>query len=304
MKPRIIRLRLLLLILFLFYCGCTTSAPDRERPKWIDGPTRTVDNGYIVYIGTGEEIADSQAQLAAEGLAIQDLANECSFIPKGTRVEDRYSEKLNNTYKAYAKIAIEVSACDEAAKITDPNEVKSMASQPFTEELQRFEDSIQGHSDEVVDADVPEKQLTRPEGAQFSSEDHYYMARQYIVYQNQAVILAAPGYYAPGTPAYVNYTTHVRPVIMGVQSYSAQNPQVRNNPRTWSTMASQLRVTRPQSFNPNSRPYGNRSLRPPQSPSTNRGHWGRSPSPRPRPPTGGRGYGRRRGRGSNGDGNP
>lgn len=100
-------MKYLLAIIFLFYCGCS-SEPSREKPTWVDGPTRVVDNGYIVYIGTGEEVTDDRAQLAAEGLAIQDLANECSFIPKGTRVEDRYSEKQKNTYKAYAKVAIEV----------------------------------------------------------------------------------------------------------------------------------------------------------------------------------------------------
>ncbi len=278
-------MKYLLALTFLFYCGCS-SAPEREKPTWVDGPTRIVDNGYVVYIGTGEEISDNQAQLAAEGLAIQDLANECSFIPKGTRVEDRYSEKQKNTYKAYAKIAIEVSVCDEAAKLTDPNDIKNMANQPFTEELKKYEDSLQDNRDEVVDAEIPAE--GSPEGGGISSSNHYFMARQYVVYQNQAVILAPAGYYAAGSPAYVTYTTNVRPVIMHVQTYAAQNPQIKASPATWSTVARQVRSEHPQSFRQAN--GGARSVRPPPG----RGNYGRG-RPRPNyPQGGGKGYGRRR----------
>lgn len=138
----------------------------------------------------------------------------------------------------------------------------------FTEELKKFEDSLQDNRDEVVDADIPAEGSGG--GGGISSSNHYFMARQYVVYQSQAVILAPAGYYAVGTPAYVTYTTHVRPVIMNVQTYASANPQIRTSPQTWSSVASQVRAERPQSFN-QAHNGGARPLRPPPG----RGNYGR-----------------------------
>ena len=54
----------------------------QPKPAWVTQPTRTVDNGYIVYVGSAEDTGADRAQLKAESAAVEDLANECSLYPK------------------------------------------------------------------------------------------------------------------------------------------------------------------------------------------------------------------------------
>jgi hypothetical protein len=252
--------------------NCSSDPPAREKPDWISQPTRVVDNGYIVYIGSGEEVSADQAELAAEGMAIQDLANECAFIPKGTRVEDRFSEKQKNTYKAYAKVAIEIQICDQAQKTVNPADIKNLASLPFTEELKRFQDNIQNNSDEVVDSGVEAPQVAQGGSSGGSSGGiqsgvHFFVVRQYVAYQNQVVILSPPTYYAPGSPEAVTYANRVVPVRENLQTYAQQNPAIAKSPQTWSSVAPQARAQHPQAFSNRSRPQNRQGgVRPPSRP--------------------------------------
>ena len=97
------------IFIFLVVAGCATESSDRpfSVPEWTKAPTRTVDNGYIVYIGSGEDSAKDRASFKAEGAALQDLANECSFVPKGTRLEDRFDKVEGSLHESYAKVAVE-----------------------------------------------------------------------------------------------------------------------------------------------------------------------------------------------------
>ena len=84
--------------LVLFALGGCATAP--TLPDWTSEPARVVDNGYIVYTGSGLESDPNTAQFVAEGTAIQDLANECSFVPKGARVEDHFVLKVKDGFEA------------------------------------------------------------------------------------------------------------------------------------------------------------------------------------------------------------
>src|SRR6202042_1536036 len=103
-------------------------------------PTRTVDNGYIVYVGAVEDISSERAQFKAEGLALEDLANECSMIPKGTRIEDRYMAKGDHDSTAYVKLALEFQECDQARHAVNPDDIRKVANVAFTDQLKKYQD--------------------------------------------------------------------------------------------------------------------------------------------------------------------
>jgi hypothetical protein len=106
-------MRITLLISTILLTACS-SAP--KAPEWTQHPTREVDGGYIVYIGVGEASNPERAQFKAEGQALEDLANECTMIPKGTRIEDRFVEKNDHFSKAYVKLALEFQECEQASR--------------------------------------------------------------------------------------------------------------------------------------------------------------------------------------------
>ncbi len=122
-------------ILILTACS---SKPLADAPSWTKTPSRTVEGGYIVYLGTGEDSNLERSMFLAESMALQDLANECSFVPRGARVEDHYSEKAIYTHMSFAKVAVEFQDCDEAKKVTDPEKIKLLANSGFTEEIKRY----------------------------------------------------------------------------------------------------------------------------------------------------------------------
>jgi hypothetical protein len=222
--------------------GCAT-AP--SLPDWTSEPARAVDNGYIVYTGSGQEGDPNEAQLAAEGTAIQDLANECSFVPKGARVEDHFRLKTKDGFEAYARVAVDFETCESAQHAVQPDEIKKLASAPFADELKRYQDLI-GAPSAVVSAGGSAQNPGEP--PVMANDEDYFLARQYVFYQKQVVILAPPGAYAPGSVETQVYLSRVAPVIRPMQAYYAQNPRLRSTPTTWSAVEPQVRRRYPHAF--------------------------------------------------------
>lgn len=244
--------------------GCA-SAP--ALPDWTSQPARVVDNGYIVYTGSGLEGDPGAAQLAADGTAIQDLANECSFVPKGARVENQFRVKAKGGFEAYASVAVDFQTCEEAQQAVQPADIKKLASAPFTDELRRYQELIDNAS-EVVSAGGSAENAA-PQSAQnpaappvVSNDVDFFLARQYVFYQKQVVILSPPGAYAPGSYETQVYLRNVTPVIRPMQVYYARNPRLRSTPATWSVFEPKVRRRYPRAFRtpiqrvrPHIRPY-------------------------------------------------
>jgi hypothetical protein len=222
--------------------GCAT-AP--TVPDWTTEPARSVDNGYIVYTGSGQEPDPNEAQLAAEGTAIQDLANECSFVPKGARAENHFRVKTKDGFEAYASVAVDFQTCEEAQHALQPEEIRNLASSPFMDELKRYQELI-GNPSEPVSAAASAQNPGAPPAV--ASDVDFFYARQYVFYQKQAVIFAPPGAYAPGSVETQAYLGRVTPVIRPMQAYYAQNPRLRSAPTTWSAVEPQVRQRYPRAF--------------------------------------------------------
>ncbi len=236
-----------LLALAVLLGGCAT-AP--SLPDWTSEPARVVDNGYIVYTGSGQEGDPNEAQLAAEGTAIQDLANECSFVPKGARVEDHFRLKGKDGFEAYARVAVDFQTCTDAQQTLQPEEIRKLASAPFTDELKRYQDLI-GAPPVVVGVGGAAQNPGAP--PVMGNDEDFFLARQYVFYQKQIVILAPPGAYAPGSFETRAYLSSVTPVIRPMQAYYARNPRLRSAPTTWSKVEPQVRQRYPRAFRAPSR---------------------------------------------------
>lgn len=235
--------------------GACASAP--IAPEWIHSPTRAVDNGYIVYIGTGGGPNQENAEFKAEGMALEDIANECSFIPKGTRVEDRYNEKGEHDFTAWVKVALEFQECDQASKTTEPLEIKRLANASFTAQMKRYQDFNETGetpaSDELTVLTPPTSIAPAPARASdWSEATHFYVIRQYVAYQNEVVILSRPSAYQPGSPEAKVYTTRMQRPQQQIQKAIAGDPQLKSAPQPWSAMADRPKITRPKVLEPKS----------------------------------------------------
>jgi len=230
-------------------------AAPAKAPAWIHQPTRSVDNGYIVYVEHADGPNLEKAQFKAEGMALEDIANECSIIPKGTRVEDRYSEKKSAEsqgwagFDAYAKIALEFQTCDEGSKAVEPEQIRKLASTPFTEELQRFQQfdetgEIPSQA-ETASIEPPEQIAPAPVASSTGGSGQFYVFRQYVAYQKQIVVLSPPTAYAPGSPQAAQFASTVTPAVHQVQTMAIANPTYRTNPTPWSKIPDRPTSMRP-----------------------------------------------------------
>jgi hypothetical protein len=236
----------------IFLLGCH-SEPKRTGPDWVYEPTRIVDNGYIVYVGKGQFSYEDRAQFKAEGLALEDLANECSLIPKGTRIEDRYSEQLEKETVTYVKIGVEFQECIDAQKTVDPIAIKKIASVNFAEQLKKYQDLEEtGEMPEKTEgyevlpmADVPPAPAQNPN---WSSSVHFYAVRQYVAYQKEVVILSPPTAYAPQSVETQHFVSAVQPATNQLQVMEQKDPSLKSQPKTWSQIQDRPKVQRPQNL--------------------------------------------------------
>ncbi len=251
-------------ISMLLACSSKETKPNGP-PSWTQQPTRTIDNGYIIYVGRGESGTTENAEFKASGVALEDLANECSMVPKGTRVEDRFAETTTTGIIAYTKIGVEFQTCDQASKAVDPDLIRKLASEPFTQEVRRYQEFEEtGTAPKTTDlaaAEPPEEIQPPPLIASSSvggsapngggnSSVQFYAVRQYVSYQKQIVILSPSYAYAPGSTRANQFNAVMTPAVNEVQTAQLTNPNLRTNPTPWSAVPNRPVMPRPLALRP------------------------------------------------------
>lgn len=234
------------------FMGCSsssTSSEDRAPPRWIQQSTRTVDQGYIVYVAVAEDRSIERAFFKAESQAIEDIANECSFPPKGSRLEDRFDDTVGILHRVYVKMALTYEECDAAQQASNPEKVRELASIPMTEELKRYQDLVEtenGDSQEVASADSTGSGDGSVSNVGAASTIHtsgqYFVARQQVAYMKEVVILSPPGAYPPGAPRTIEWSRNVSTVSQQVHNYNQEHPEIRSSSNSWSGYRSQTHV--------------------------------------------------------------
>jgi hypothetical protein len=239
-------------VIWLAFASCSSGKPNEsDAPAWVHQPARTVDGGYIVYVGTGEDRVLERSRFKAEGMALQDVANECSFPPKGTRTETYFDEVDAGVHRSYAKVAVEFQDCEAAKTAVEPEAVRKLANVAQTEEIKRYQEMVDSPEPEEVQG-LPVASNGTP-GQPIGGDTQFFVVRQQIWYAKQVVILSPPGYYVAGTPQYTVYTRAVAPATASVINYQAVHPQVQTWPRTFSTSRPNWVAHQSTAL----RPYGN-----------------------------------------------
>ena len=218
--------------------GCSSPPPPaREMPAWVNGPARTVDGGYIVFVGSGEDHSSDHAATKAEGAALQDLANECSLIPLGTRLEDRATKSEGALRTAYAKVAVEFEVCEEAKHARTPERVRQVANVAMTEQLKRYQDLVDEPTQVAVLDEGPPLPAAPTAGAppppRINDDFQYFVVRQQVAYEKQMVVLSPPTAFAPGSVESQQFAGRINASQPSLSSYEAAHPKPRASAATW-----------------------------------------------------------------------
>lgn len=248
------------------------SEPKKSAPEWTRQPTRVVDGVYVVYVGSAAAPSAERASFKAEGVALEDLANECSLLPKGTRVEDRYSEVGTHETVAYVKVAVEFQDCESGRAALSPEAIRAIANVPFTEQLKRYQDlSETGEmppAGAVAAVEPPAVSEPAPvRDARVSETTHFYVVRQYVTYQKELVVLAPPTAYAPGSPESKRFVGAVSEPSRQLLVMEKANPTFKTAPQPWSHLTERPELPRPAGLRREHRPA---EVHPPSTPAAQR----------------------------------
>lgn len=250
-------------VLTLFACSSSQKSHDGalsggggESPDWIRQPTRTVDGGYIVYVGSADDTSEDRAKMKAESAAIQDLANECSFPPKGTRIEDHYQDTQSRRTVAFAKVAVSIIDCDQAKSANTPEAIQKVANVSMTDQLKKYQEQVYGPSEvQGEKSEMNPMALSTVAPPPIENNDQYFIMRQRVAYVKEMIILQSvptvavatppPGVTAPVTVAPSQTKTH--PVSQTetlahelthqndrLRDYEAKNPDTQKWAHSWS----------------------------------------------------------------------
>jgi hypothetical protein len=249
----------ILTALVLGSCSSEPKAP--EIPAWTHQPSRTVDAGYIVYVASSEDRSPEKAHFKAQSVAFEDLANECSFPPKGARTEDTFdTEKTGILHTVYVKVAVDFQSCEEAKNATQPEDIRKLANVAMTDQIKSYQNQYESPPKEMVEACNTDDGLTpvdsdpdgddcdvspqtqqvlnsqnAPRVAYISSPTQYYVVGQQVWYAKQTVILSPPTAYQPNTPQATAFSNQIATPVKQMSTYAAANPAIKSSPQTWST---------------------------------------------------------------------
>jgi hypothetical protein len=218
-----------------------------------------VDSGYIVYVGKGQDAREDRAHLKAEGQALEDLANECSFPPKGARVEDHFDAKGGDGLTAYAKVGVTFDECEGARNATDPEAIRQLASPEMMRELDAYHQFQLGPSGPPANPDYLGGEGFTGTGANavyttpppLVDDPSFYVTREQIYYTKRWVYFAPVATFAVGTPLRARYLLVIQAANVRVANYWAAHPEFRNSRVAWSTLPG-----RPAAIPPLSHPVG------------------------------------------------
>lgn len=212
-------------------CSSAPSGPP-AAPGWVHQPSRTVDSGYIVYVGMGEDYTPERARFKSEASAIQDLANECSFAPRGTRVEDHYDYFYGGKYQSFAKLAVSFDECEQAKATLEPVRIQALANAEMTDQLKHYQQIEYDMPTE--DAAAPANPALADTNPPIQDDGTYFVARQQIAYAKEIVILE-PAAYPPGSVVSRQFVERIRPQTVTIQQYEQVHPVVHTWGNSWSS---------------------------------------------------------------------
>jgi hypothetical protein len=181
-------MKLLIVLSALSFSCSSAPAPSKSpvAPEWTRQPVRTQTDSTITYVGTGEDRTPENALFKSDAIALQDLENECSLIPKSTTVQtDHFQEQLGVIYRSFSLVTVPVADCDRAKNPLTLEQLHEQANPQLMAGVASYQKSY----------DAPEKEENSPlTETQLSSgitdTPRLFIVRQQVALGQQGFILS------------------------------------------------------------------------------------------------------------------
>lgn len=93
------------------YAKDCLSQLDEMGNNWAKQPIRTQGGGWVWFLGKGINSKKSMAEFLADGIALSRIKDECSIIPKSTRIVEKCYEIDSGSYLFYSRASYRGKDC-------------------------------------------------------------------------------------------------------------------------------------------------------------------------------------------------
>ncbi len=238
------KLKPILLWAFASYSLCSCSSLGIGNRTWTEQAGRNYENQNLVIVGSAISSDESTAKFKAEAQALEDLANECSLIPRGTHLEDQFMKRVENQSQFFVKVVIDLKLCEEAQKSVKASEIEKLANLGYTEQV--LKSQIQSEKEMNFKVAPPgadkkiEMILNAEQPSVIRDDSDFFMARQQIAFLKQASLFANRGIFPKKLVNSDKVYSVLNQKIQAVQEYEKLNPALKSSGITWTTIKERI----------------------------------------------------------------
>ena len=195
-------------------------------------------------VSSAKSNSESSAKFKAEAQALEDLANECSFVTKGTHLEDQLTKRDGDQTIVFVKLVVERTLCEEAKRSIKTQEIQRLSNFGYAEQIlkNQFE-----NENKIIFKSPPPNAKQKVElilAAEHSSiirdDGDFFMARQQIAFLKQAILLSTQGLFSQKLTESDKMHAVLAQRIQAALDYETLNPALKSSAMTWSTIKERI----------------------------------------------------------------
>lgn len=215
-------------ILFLTACaacfsGCSGNPPATGlMPYWIRQNGRSLEGQRIVFVESDDHLDRQKAQFLAEAQALADLANECSFVPKGAKIDGRFENSVAKIHQYFVKVSVDQAVCQAARQAQTQASIEALADSELDQVLRKFHS--QHPQPDLSPANDEARLAGLPDGAA------YFIKREKIA-QIKLAILRRSSSGAKETPNAPEQASLNQEIL----AEESSQPEYLKGPTSWAT---------------------------------------------------------------------
>ena len=215
-------------------CGTASylSALTHPSKDWVQQPVRSIDGKDLVFVNSASDPVQARAEFIAVAKALEDLANECSYIPKGSHLEDRADTKRPEGFSVAVKLVIEDQLCEQAKKELLPENIKRTSNRGYTEQLQKYQLER--------NLALSEEPASRRENNVIHDDNDFFEMRQHIALLKTEMILAGKDLDQLGLKHQQEILQTLSEEFAAAHTYEVANPTLKSSSLTWSKVQTQI----------------------------------------------------------------
>ncbi len=217
-----------------FWSGLTHS-----NKEWVLQPARSIEQQNLIFVSSAEAASKATAEFTAVSKALEDLANECSYVPKGTHLEDLVESQQADKVVVAVKLVVPLKICDQAKKDLLPEDLQRNANRGYAEQIQKyrlekFTGFSQNHGKLSVESDQSPE--TVKESQIIHDDNEFFEMRQKTALLKESIILSKKF----ETQTWQEILQILSEQFSATQTYELANPALKSSSLTWSKVQTQL----------------------------------------------------------------